>query len=335
MKRAARTVIVCAVGALLLFLALRGVSLARLRELVTGADARWVVAALGVYLSAYVVRAVRWRLILAPVSRVRISESFFMLMAGYFVNYIVPVRAGEIAKAFFLKRLRGVPVATSLPTIYVDKLFELLSIVLVLVLVPVLSLRLEGYLATLVYSVLIVFALAVALLLFALVNGRGTVRALNAATAWFPSRVRARLSRWLSLLVEGMGVARANARSLAALLALTACAVLLDAVYFSFMFRAFAIDIAFPKVVFGYTLLSVSYILPTPPAQIGHNEFLMGVIFADGMGFDRTGVTVLMLLAHALTGVLITAVGLWSFWAMSIRVTDSFRSRAGGGETGK
>jgi hypothetical protein len=56
----------------------------------------------------------------------------------------------------------------------------------------------------------------------------------------------------------------------------------------------------------------------------------MGAIFADGMGFERTGVTVLMLLAHALTGVLITAVGLWSFWAMSIRVTDSFRGHAEG-----
>ncbi len=91
------------------------------------------------------------------------------------------------------------------------------------------------------------------------------------------------------------------------------------------MFRAFSLDIGFAQVLFGYTLLSVSYILPTPPAQIGHNEFLMVVIFADGFGLGRTEVTALMLLAHVLTGVLITVLGLWSFGAMSIRVTDSFR----------
>jgi glycosyltransferase 2 family protein len=328
LNRTTRIAIVCVVGAVLLALALRGVDPARVRALVAGVNPGLVAAALAVYVSAYVLRSLRWRLILRPVERVRVSESFFMLMAGYFVNYIVPVRAGEVAKAFFLKRLKGVPIATSLPTIYVDKLFELMSVVLVLVLVPVLSLSLTGYLATLVYSVLAVFVLALALLLFALANGRGTARALSLATAWLPAKTHARLSHWFALLVEGMGVARANVRSLGALVALTACAVVLDATYFALMFRAFSLDISFAQVLFGYTLLSVSYILPTPPAQIGHNEFLMVVIFADGFGFGRTEVTALMLLAHALTGILIAALGLWSFGAMSIRVTESFRHPA-------
>lgn len=325
MRRSTRIAIVCVIGAVLLIVALRGVDPGRVRALVAGVRPGWVAAALAVYVSAYVLRSLRWRLILRPVARVRVPESFFMLMAGYFVNYVVPVRAGEVAKAFFLKRLRGVPIAASLPTIYVDKLFELMSVVLVLLLVPVLSLSLTGYLATLVYSVLAVFILALALLFFALANGGGTVRALSSATAWLPSRTHARLSRWFALLVEGMGVARASARSLWALLALTAAAVALDATYFGLMFRAFSLDISFAQVLFGYTLLSVSYILPTPPAQIGHNEFLMVVIFADGFGLGRTEVTALMLLAHALTGILITALGLWSFGAMSIRVADSFR----------
>lgn len=328
MKRSVRIAIVCLVGAALLTLALRGVDPARVRTLVAGVKPGWVAAALAVYVSAYVLRSLRWRLILSPVVRVRVPESFFMLMAGYFVNYIVPVRAGEVAKAFFLKRLKGVPIATSLPTIFVDKLFELMSVVLVLLLVPVLSLSLTGYVATLVYSVLVVFALALALLLFALVNGSGTTRALSLATAWLPAGLHARLSRWFALLIEGMGVARANARSLGVLIALTAGAVALDAAYFALMFRAFSLEIGFVQVLFGYTLLSVSYILPTPPAQIGHNEFLMVVIFADGFALGRTEVTALMILAHVLTGVLITALGLWSFGAMSIRVTDSFRHPA-------
>ena len=328
MSRPLRIAIVCVAGVVLLAVALRGVDLSRVRALVAGVRPGWVAAALAVYVSAYVLRALRWRLILKPVARVRVPESFFMLMAGYFVNYIVPVRAGEVAKAFFLKRLKGVPIATSLPTIYVDKLFELMSVVLVLLLVPVLSLSLTGYLATLVYSVLTVFVLALALLLFALANGRGTVRALSLATAWLPAGTHARLSRWFALLVEGMGVARASVRSLGSLVGLTAAAVALDATYFALMFRAFSLDIPFAQVLFGYTLLSVSYILPTPPAQIGHNEFLMVVIFAEGFGLGRTEVTALMLVAHALTGVLITALGLWSFGAMSIRVGESFRHPA-------
>lgn len=327
MSRNARIALVCVLGAVLLVVALRGVDGDRVRALVAGVKPGWVALALCVYLSAYAVRSLRWRLILNPVARVRVSESFFMLMAGYFLNYLIPVRAGEVAKALFLKRLRGVPVAVGLPTIFVDKLFELLSIVLVLVLVPVLSVSLRGTVASLVFSVLAVFALALALLGFAVANPKGTARGLAAATSWLPDRVHTRLSGWLGMLVEGLGVARANARVLGALVGLTAAAVLLDATYFSLMFRAFSIDIVFAKVLFGYTLLSVSYILPTPPAQIGHNEFLMVVIFSEGFGLGRDEVTALMLLAHTLTGILITGVGLWSFGAMSIRVTESFSRR--------
>lgn len=328
MSTRVRIALVCVAGALLLVLALRGVDPASVRDELAGVRPGLVALALVVYLSAYVVRSLRWRIILHPVARVRLSESFFMLMAGYFLNYLIPVRAGEVAKAFFLKRLRGVPVAASLPTVFVDKLFELLSIVLVLALVPVLSVRLTGPIASLVYSVLAVFLLAVALLVFAVVNPNATSRALSAATAWLPARAHAKLAGWLSLLVRGLGVARANVRALGALAALTAAAVLLDASYFALMFRAFSIDIVFGKVLFGYTLLSISYILPTPPAQIGHNEFLMVVIFSEGFGIGRDAAGALMLLAHVLTGILIGAVGLASFAAMSIRVSESFRRAA-------
>jgi len=108
LSRPLRIAIVCVAGVVLLAVALRGVDLSRVRALVAGVRPGWVAAALAVYVSAYVLRALRWRLILKPVARVRVPESFFMLMAGYFVNYIVPVRAGEVAKAFFLKRLKGV-----------------------------------------------------------------------------------------------------------------------------------------------------------------------------------------------------------------------------------
>jgi uncharacterized protein (TIRG00374 family) len=122
-----------------------------------------------------------------------------------------------------------------------------------------------------------------------------------------------------------MGVARQNARTLAPLVGYTAFAVLLDALYFSCVFRAFSMDVPFVMVLFGYTLISLSYILPTPPAQIGHNEAVMVLIFAVGFGLGRDEVTAVMILAHLMTGLIVTGIGLWSFGAMSIKVSESFR----------
>jgi len=312
-------------GALLLFLALRGVDLDHVRAVMRQASPPVLVIALAVYLSAYFVRSLRWRLILKPIQPVSVSESFSMLMAGYFLNYIVPIRAGEVAKSFFLKRLKGLPIAVSLPTVFLDKLLELFSVLLVIVLVPVLSVRLSGSLSSLIVAVATVFVIAVGLLTLAVRNGERTARVLMQFFSWLPKRLHDRVSSWISLFVDGLSVARTNARNVWSLLALTGVAVTLDAVYFYLMFRAFSIDVAFPTVLFGYTLISLSYVFPTPPAQIGYNEAIMGLIFAGGLGMGRAEVTAVMLVAHLLTGLLVTGVGLGSFAAMSIKVTESFR----------
>ncbi len=325
MSRNVKIALAVVAGIVLLAIVLYGVDVGRVRQLIAGVDPGWLALAAVLYVSAYVVRSLRWRLVLRPVQKVKISESFFMLMAGYFLNYIIPIRAGEIAKSFFLKRLRGVPIATSLPTIFVDKLLELLSIVLVVLLIPVLSIDLNGYVATLVYTVLAVFALALFLLVMAIRSEAATTRFLSATVSWLPARVADRFKSWISLFVSGMGVARANARALGPLVGYTLLAVVIDAIYFSCVFRAFAMDVPFAQVLFGYTLISLSYILPTPPAQIGHNEAVMVVIFAIGFGYGLDEVTAVMILAHIMTGLIVTGLGLWSFGAMSIRVSDSFR----------
>jgi uncharacterized protein (TIRG00374 family) len=332
-NRAAKIALAVVAGCVLLAVALYGVDVRRVRDLIIGVRIPWLVIALILYVTAYVVRSLRWRLILKPVVRVRVSESFFMLMAGYFLNYIIPIRAGEVAKAFFLRRLKGTPVAASLPTVFVDKLLELFSIVFVILLVPVISIRLSGYLTTLIAMVLVVFVVALVVLLLALRNEESTTRFLSRSLSWLPAHVHARLSGWLGLFVQGMGVVLQNARAAWGLLGLTALAVLIDAVYFSCMFRAFSMEVPFAQVLFGYTLISLSYILPTPPAQIGHNEAVMVIIFATGFGLGQEEVTAVMILAHVLTGLIVTGVGLASFAAMSIRLGESFRHVTGrGGE---
>ena len=331
MSSRTRTIIALAAGVILLLLALYGVDLGELRENITGADPALLVTAACLYLAAYFVRSLRWRIILRPIAEVRVSESFHMLMAGYFLNYVIPIRAGEVAKSFFLKRLRNIPVAVSLPTVFFDKLLELVSILLVVILVPVLSISMSPALATLIYAVLAIFLAAIGLLLFAFRNPDGASALLCRIFAWLPKRAYRRLSDFISLFVQGMGVARREAGVMGSLLALTALAVLIDALYFFAMFRAFSVDVAFTRVLFGYTLLTLSYILPTPPAQIGYNEFVIGLIFAGGLAaaaVARDEVMAVVLVAHAMTGLIIAGVGVWSFGAMGIRIGESFRRAA-------
>jgi len=312
-------------GVILLYVSFRVVDFEAVVDAIKGVDARYAILAAVFYVIAYFIRSIRWRIILQPVVDVPVLKSFQMFMAGYFLNYIIPVRAGELAKPLFLRRLKGTPVSQSLPTVFIDKLLDLMSIVLVFLVIPFVAVDLSGKLLALMSTILGIFIIAVLILTLALANQQLTVRALRRFFFWLPQRLEQRVITFIELFVEGMGVAKRKKRVMLLLFIITASAVAMDSVYFLTVFKAFSVEIPYLTVLFGYTLIYLSYILPTPPGQIGSNQAVMLLIFGYGLGFDHDVMVAVMVFAHILTGVIITGVGLLSFGAIGIGVGESFR----------
>jgi uncharacterized membrane protein YbhN (UPF0104 family) len=80
-----------------------------------------VVTALSLYL-----RAVRWRILLSPVADLSSRRLFSPLMAGFALNNLLPARAGEFARALFLNRADGLPLAPTFATIVVERLMDMI-----------------------------------------------------------------------------------------------------------------------------------------------------------------------------------------------------------------
>lgn len=76
-------------------------------------------------------RAMRWHILLDK--KVSVWHSFHIMNVGYFVSSILPFRIGDFARAWLTSRLKP-PVSgfTSLSTIVVERLVDLLFVVLVL-----------------------------------------------------------------------------------------------------------------------------------------------------------------------------------------------------------
>jgi uncharacterized protein (TIRG00374 family) len=312
-------------GIILLYVSFRVVDFEAVVAAIKDVDGRLAALAAVFYIAAYFIRSIRWRIILQPVVSIPIGTAFKVFMAGYFLNYIIPVRAGELAKPLFLKRLKGTPVSQTLPTVFIDKLLDLMSIVLVFLVIPFVSVHLSGKLLALMSTILGIFIIAVLILILALANQQLTVKALRKFFFWMPQRFEDRVLTFIELFVEGMSVAKRKKRIMLALLLITGAAVAMDSVYFFTVFRAFSVEIPYLTVLFGYTLIYLSYILPTPPGQIGSNQAVMLLIFGYGLGFDHEVMLAVMVFAHLLTGAIITGVGFLSFGAIGISVGESFR----------
>lgn len=78
---------------------------------------------------SHILRAERWKLLLNPIGyHVSLWNSFTAVMNGYFINLAIP-RGGEVSRPVTLNKLEGVPVGTSIGTVVMERIIDLVFLV--------------------------------------------------------------------------------------------------------------------------------------------------------------------------------------------------------------
>ncbi|MGE3270962.1 MAG: lysylphosphatidylglycerol synthase transmembrane domain-containing protein [Chloroflexota bacterium] len=89
------------------------------------ADPLLVLACAATVVLAMWTKAVRWRLFFPQPEKVRLSGLHEGLYIGYMVNTILPLRAGELVRAFLAAQTEKVSTSTSLATVLIEKVLDL------------------------------------------------------------------------------------------------------------------------------------------------------------------------------------------------------------------
>jgi len=86
----------------------------------------------GIAYISHALRAERWRMLLkATGNNVTFLNSFLSLMVGYLLNLAIP-RGGEISRCYNLLKLEKTPVEVSFGTVVVERIVDVLSLLLVI-----------------------------------------------------------------------------------------------------------------------------------------------------------------------------------------------------------
>ena len=275
------------------------------------------------YILAYFIRSFRWRLILKPIYKMKISESFLYFMAGMLLNYLIPIRAGEIAKSLFLKKNEDIKISKSLPSIFIDKLTDLFPIIIIIVLIPILSITIGKTLTWIIVAILIMYAIFMFILIFSMKSSENMHKVLVKLSFFFPYKYKIRLEDFYKSFIKGMGLLKGRRKDTIHVYFLTILAVLSESLFVFLVFRSLGINnIGFVKILFGYTLMNLTYILPTPPAQIGSNEFMWVVIFSLALGVNNNLTGAAVTIVHLLTTLIIVGIGTISFSAIGLKFGD-------------
>jgi uncharacterized protein (TIRG00374 family) len=284
------------------------------------------------FLGAYVVRAMRWRCLLRPYE-VSIPRAVAIYQVATFVNWLLPIRGGELAKSLLLRRSNGIPVSRSLATVSMDKAMDLLPAVALLGLLPIVRLDLGRPLWVLLLSALSAVVLAAVVLALAAWRRDLTLAMLTRPLAKvLPGAARQRVEPFIAQFVDTLLALIRQPRLMFAGAAYTAVAVVLDALFCLLAFRAVGVAVALPVVLYGYTFFNLAFILPTHHGQVGSSELVGLLLFSGVFGVDSSGVGAMFLFSHPWTAVLMTISGLLCLSVMGLTLRSTLRLAGDRGE---
>lgn len=328
-------------SAVLLVFALREVSFATVWGELRRSDLLLFAISTALATATFPLRALRWRVILWPVAPGLPRGPLWRATAiGAMVNNVVPVRAGELARAYALTReVPGVPFAASFASLAVDRLFDAIVVLLLLLLAmldPAFHSGLESGGGRLVTGAAATGAVGIGVLLMVLYAVVVFPDRLIALFEAFARRVapgieeRGRLA--LRAFADGLGVLRHPGRFLA-VLGWTTLHWLVNALAFWVGFKAVGITVPFSAALMVQGLIAVAVALPAAPGFFGVFE----LVGKTGLGFYAIGGDLAVSWAlgfHILTFIPITIVGGIYFARLGVRLTELDRPTGPAGPAG-
>ena len=126
MKKSGQLIIGLIVAIAAVYYTMRNVSMSELMDSFRHVNYIWLLPTFALMCLTDVARAVRWRMLLLPVrAEVKTLDLFSPLMVGFMAG-VLPARAGELIRAYLLGKKFELSFASSLATIIVERLFDMI-----------------------------------------------------------------------------------------------------------------------------------------------------------------------------------------------------------------
>jgi hypothetical protein len=255
-------------GLVFLWLALRGVDHEGIVNSFARARFSLVLPFLAALFFYYWLKAVRWRLLLAPLRRLTAGQLFPPIMIGYAGSMLLPMQMGELVRAYIASRQNQLPATPVLSSILLERLFDFASLLVLVSLALILESRMPDVVLTAGYTL---GAMGLSLLLAAILYIIWTPQVIaftKRITRVLPAHLQMALITQIELGARGLDAIR-QPRLLLAVSAISLAQW--AAMWICIQLSLAAFDLAVPWtaafVVLAATVIGVT--LPTSPGYIG------------------------------------------------------------------
>ena len=88
----------------------------------------YLLGAMGIQLLAIWLRALRWKWLLSPIKDVSLRTTFDATIIGYFGNNVLPLRMGELLRAYVVANNSAISVAKVIGSLIVERILDLVGV---------------------------------------------------------------------------------------------------------------------------------------------------------------------------------------------------------------
>ncbi len=329
----ARILISLVVGFVLLYLTIKSINIQTTvatitKYLLTPSGITYALLSGIIFIASFTLRGIRWKLFLNPIGKISAIRVIQLFWIGVFINFLLPVRGGELAKSLMLKRIAGMPISQTLPTVAMDKALDLMPALFVMAIVPLLP----GVHMTLqLWFVLVVVAgVLVGLVLFiALAAWKRTaaISFMQFFTRFLPKKIGSGIEGFATGFVDSLLTGASQPKIFVPAMLLTVAAVICDGLFALFAFWAVGLYMPFGIAIFGYTMFNMFSILPNAPAGIGSNEATGAVVFTGLLGYNSNSVQAMFVFSHPWTTLLMAVIAIVSLSSLGLTLSNAMKMR--------
>jgi uncharacterized protein (TIRG00374 family) len=301
-----------------LVLAFRGVDPAALMDVLARANLWAVCSAALLEVLALWFRALRWGVLLGNLGNVGARPLFRATLVGYMVNFTLPIRVGEIARAHVLGKEQHLSRMSVFGTIVAERILDAVTILVIAVLWLWFS-ELPGgdggssatiLAATYALAGLVLVALAG---LWVLVrHTRWLISVITAAVGFFSKPLAGKVRWRLLLLAEGFGPLRAGG-DYVRLVIHTVLIWGLSVAAVQVLAAGIGLSLSHEASWLVLVALAVGVSVPSGPGFIGPFHYAAVVALA-AYGIDSSTALGYAIVLHAVSTVPIIALGLLALW---------------------
>ena len=298
---------------------LRQLDLARLLDSLRDLQISWLALMVPVYLCTYLMRGLRWQLMLRPAKPVRLGVATSIIFLGMLANNLLPARLGELVRAFALRSREQLPTAFGLASIVAERIFDGTAILLIFcatVLLTPFPESLDRTLASMGLVAASALVVALAVVLVARIRPQLIEAVAGSVAGWLPRRVRELVEQLWHSALGAIAFLQAD-RTLLLFSLLSLAVWLIEGAVLWLGLLALGLEPDPHLAYFTLVLIGFGVAVPSAPGYFGVFEACVVLAFA-AFALSREVALSYALVVHGLHFAVIGVAGLISLQALGL-----------------